>query len=162
MTPHELHLVWNHRSFDCLCNSLCGLTSKKHQSPYYWPFVRGIHRWPVNSPHKGPVTRRKASIWLRHHVGTVFLFALPVSILHNIIQYNKGENLPVICVAIDATTIDIGIIIVWVYPDIKSIEHCVHALLVSVALCVCQRQLAEQSWCTYYLAGNRFKRLTSF
>ena len=23
--------------------------------PYYWPFVRGIHRWPVDSPHKGPV-----------------------------------------------------------------------------------------------------------
>ena len=21
-------------------------------------FVRGIHRWPVNSPHKGPVTRK--------------------------------------------------------------------------------------------------------
>ena len=21
--------------------------------PLYWPFVRGIHRWPVNSPHKG-------------------------------------------------------------------------------------------------------------
>ena len=21
--------------------------------PCYWPFVRGIHRWPVNSPHKG-------------------------------------------------------------------------------------------------------------
>ena len=20
---------------------------------YYWPFVRGIHRWPVDSPHKG-------------------------------------------------------------------------------------------------------------
>ena len=20
--------------------------------PRYWPFVRGIHRWPVNSPHK--------------------------------------------------------------------------------------------------------------
>ena len=25
--------------------------------PRYWPFVRGIHRWPVNSPHKGPVMR---------------------------------------------------------------------------------------------------------
>ena len=25
--------------------------------PRYWPFVRGIHRWPVNSPHKWPVTR---------------------------------------------------------------------------------------------------------
>ena len=21
--------------------------------PQYWPFVQGIHRWPVNSPHKG-------------------------------------------------------------------------------------------------------------
>ena len=21
--------------------------------PHYWPFVRRIHRWPVNSPHKG-------------------------------------------------------------------------------------------------------------
>ena len=21
--------------------------------PRYWPFVRGFHRWPVNSPHKG-------------------------------------------------------------------------------------------------------------
>ena len=21
--------------------------------PRYWPFVRGIHRWPMNSPHKG-------------------------------------------------------------------------------------------------------------
>ena len=26
--------------------------------PRNWPFVRGIHRWPVNSPHKGPVTRK--------------------------------------------------------------------------------------------------------
>ena len=24
-------------------------------------FVRGIHRWPVNSPHKGPVTRKMFS-----------------------------------------------------------------------------------------------------
>ena len=24
--------------------------------PFYWPFVRGIHRWPVNSPHR-PVTQ---------------------------------------------------------------------------------------------------------
>ena len=28
--------------------------------------MRGIHRWPVNSPHKGPVTRKKAISW-RHH-----------------------------------------------------------------------------------------------
>ena len=24
-------------------------------APHYWPFVRGIHWWPVDSPHKGPV-----------------------------------------------------------------------------------------------------------
>ena len=24
------------------------------KGPYYWPFVRGINRWPVDSPHKGP------------------------------------------------------------------------------------------------------------
>ena len=31
---------------------------RKHQSPASLAFVRGIHRWPVNSPHKWPVTRR--------------------------------------------------------------------------------------------------------
>ena len=29
---------------------------RKHQSSAALAFVRGIHRWPVNSPHKGPVT----------------------------------------------------------------------------------------------------------
>ena len=28
------------------------------QSSASLAFVRGIHRWPVNSPHKGPVTRK--------------------------------------------------------------------------------------------------------
>ena len=30
----------------------------KHQSSASLAFVRGIHRGPVNSPHKGPVTRK--------------------------------------------------------------------------------------------------------
>ena len=29
----------------------------KHQSSASLAFVRGIHRWPVNSPHEGPATR---------------------------------------------------------------------------------------------------------
>ena len=29
---------------------------RKHQSSASLAFVWGIHRWPVNSPHKGPVT----------------------------------------------------------------------------------------------------------
>ena len=34
-----------------------GTDQTKHQSSVQLDFVRGIHRWPVDSPHKGPVTR---------------------------------------------------------------------------------------------------------
>ena len=32
-----------------------GADQRKHQSSASLAFARGIHRWPVNSPHKGPV-----------------------------------------------------------------------------------------------------------
>ena len=35
-----------------------GADQRKHQSSLSLAFVRGIHRWPVNSPHKGPVTQK--------------------------------------------------------------------------------------------------------
>ena len=35
-----------------------GADQRKHQSSASLAFVRGIHRWPVDSPHKGPVTRK--------------------------------------------------------------------------------------------------------
>ena len=35
-----------------------GAGQRKHQSSASLAFVRGIHRWPVNSPYKGPVTRK--------------------------------------------------------------------------------------------------------
>ena len=35
-----------------------GADQRKHQSSASLSFVREIHRKPVNSPHKGPVTRR--------------------------------------------------------------------------------------------------------
>ena len=34
-----------------------GADQRKHLSPVSLAFVRGIHRWPINSPHKGSVTR---------------------------------------------------------------------------------------------------------
>ena len=34
-----------------------GADKRKHQSSASLAFVRGIHRWPVNSPYKGPVMR---------------------------------------------------------------------------------------------------------
>ena len=35
-----------------------GADQRKHQSLASLAFVRGIHRWPVNSPHKWLVTRK--------------------------------------------------------------------------------------------------------
>ena len=35
-----------------------GAPQRKLQSSASLAFVRGIHRWPVNSPHKWPVTRK--------------------------------------------------------------------------------------------------------
>ena len=35
-----------------------GADYRKHKSSASLAFVRGIHRWPMNSPHKGPVTRK--------------------------------------------------------------------------------------------------------
>ena len=35
-----------------------GADQRKHQSSVSLAFVRGIHRGPMNSPHKGPVTRK--------------------------------------------------------------------------------------------------------
>ena len=40
-------------------SSVCpGADQRKHQSTALLAFVRGIRRWPVNYPHKGPVTRK--------------------------------------------------------------------------------------------------------
>ena len=38
-----------------------GADHRKHQSSASLAFVQGIHRWPVNSPRKGPVTRKMFS-----------------------------------------------------------------------------------------------------
>ena len=35
-----------------------GTDDRKRQSSASMAFMRGIHRWTVNSPHKGPVTRK--------------------------------------------------------------------------------------------------------
>ena len=42
-----------------VCSTVCsGADQRKHQSSASLTFVGGIHRWPVNSPHKWPVTRK--------------------------------------------------------------------------------------------------------
>ena len=39
-------------------NFYSGADQRKHQNSASLAFVKGIHRWPMNSPHKGQVTRK--------------------------------------------------------------------------------------------------------
>ena len=58
-------------------STVCSDTDqRKHQSSASLALVRGIHRWPVSSPHKGPVTQ-KVSIRWRHHEECFFSGVIP-------------------------------------------------------------------------------------
>ena len=65
--------VSNQRLLDCLLNRLFRWKSKK-TSFASLASVRGIHLWPVNSPHKGPVTQKicpfEDVIMVYHGTGT--------------------------------------------------------------------------------------------
>ena len=55
------YVVSNHQPHDCLLNSLCRRRSKNIKALRHWPLcgeLRGIHGWPVNSPHKWQVTQK--------------------------------------------------------------------------------------------------------
>ena len=58
---NERNGVSNHWHLDCLLNCLLMGRYKKHQSSVSLACARVIHRWPVNSPYKGPVTRKRFS-----------------------------------------------------------------------------------------------------
>ena len=57
-----------------------GADQRKHQSSASLAFVRGIHRWQVNSPHKGPVTRKMSPlddvIMIHHYRTFVSVFSI--------------------------------------------------------------------------------------
>ena len=57
----------NHQPNHCLLNRVLRRRSKKTSKLCVTGLVWGIHRWPVNYPHKGPATRKNAPIWWRHH-----------------------------------------------------------------------------------------------
>ena len=48
----------NHQPHNCLLNLYSDIDQRKHQSSASLVFMRGIHWWTVNSPHKRPVTRK--------------------------------------------------------------------------------------------------------
>ena len=71
-----------------------------HQSSVLLAFVRGIHRWPVNSLHKGPVKRKMVTfydvimylaLYVTHSIDLIDSF--PSSVCHrNIAQHLMATN----------------------------------------------------------------------
>ena len=56
---------------------------KEHiKVPRHWPFLSGIHRWPVNSPRKWPGTRKMLPFWWRHHGNMSWYFTQVMLSIH--------------------------------------------------------------------------------
>ena len=55
---NEGYGVSNHRRHDFYSSVCSDADQRKHQSSASLAFVKRIRRWPVNSPHIGPVTRK--------------------------------------------------------------------------------------------------------
>ena len=78
---NECNGVSNHQRHDCLLGRFFRHRSRKHQSSASLTFVRIIHRWPVNSLHKGLVTR---NCFPFDDVIMIYgLYSMPVKALRN-------------------------------------------------------------------------------
>ena len=55
---NEYNGISNHGCLGCLLNRFSDADQRKHQSSASQAFVRGIHWWLVDSPHKGPVMQK--------------------------------------------------------------------------------------------------------
>ena len=74
-----------------------GADQSKHQSSKSLAFMRGIHRWPVNSQHKGPVTR-KMFIWWR--------LRITYMVIHNLVKH--AEIISAFCIDLANRTTEIS------------------------------------------------------
>ena len=106
---NEHNGVSNHQPHDCLLNRLFKRRSKKISKLCVTGLCEGIHRWPGNSPHKGPVTRKilpfddvimvygyhysriKWALWLLNLSATRMLFQ------HSLQRNYQSSALQVLC-----------------------------------------------------------------
>ena len=55
---NDRHGVSNYRPIECLFNTFFRLTTKNIICPRLCPYVKGIHKWPVDSLQKGTVKKK--------------------------------------------------------------------------------------------------------
>ena len=83
---HERHGISNHWQLHCLLNNLFrGKSQENIKFLCYWPLERGIHWWPVDSPHKGPVT------WKMFHEITSSDIVSPKFLLWSVLLLKKKK-----------------------------------------------------------------------
>ena len=80
-------LQWCHNECDGVSNTSLTIVysaayKKKHQSSASLAIVWGIHRWPRNSPHKGPVTRKMFPFDDVIMMGCYLRIVLPGKVVH--------------------------------------------------------------------------------
>ena len=81
-----------------------GADQIKHQNSALLAFVSGIHRWPVNSPHKGPVTRKMYSF---HHVIMTQAPCNTIMYTYQLAEWSRHSY-------IDCTTIDLVFVLTYI------------------------------------------------
>ena len=78
---------------------------RKHQSFASLAFVRGIHRWPVDSPHERPSNAENVSIWWRYHVCLVYY---KTDVSSSIIAISEENNLRILILQIFPRVLHFG------------------------------------------------------
>ena len=83
-----------------VCSTICsGVDQRKHQSSASLAFVRVIHRSPVNSPHKGLVTRKMfpfhdvIMLLLLTNVSVVLQWILWIAVYYQAVNYKSMTNM---------------------------------------------------------------------
>ena len=71
-------------SSSVLLNRLCTHRSKKTSKPRVTGLCKGIYRWPVNFPHKGPVTRKMFPFY--HLMTSSWEVAMPSTFVQTIVK----------------------------------------------------------------------------
>ena len=104
---NELKLYWLKPEQNGCCNFVNDDVIKWKYFPRYWPFVRGIHRSPVNSPHKGQ--------WR----GTL-MFSLICAWIDSLVNSREAGDLRRYCVHYDVSE-NMGAI--WISPSTCIVIH---------------------------------------
>ena len=107
--------VSNHKRLECLLNRLFKHISKKTLKLRFIGFVRGIHRWPVDSPQKRPVTRK----WLHSMTPSWWRMIAIYAILEHIIKMKLWQIIHVLGVQINYVVNCFRIVQLWLKLSIQ-------------------------------------------